>query len=495
MIRYIISIKSVSSDLFNYSAFFRKWVCDTLSLPIDVDRVISESLRRGAKYVDVRFQDYFYELIVIDNGYLREYSVTRSRGIGIRVIINNYVGFASTNIMDWNSIRETIERAITAAKAMSVAGKIAELAEKPITRAIVRSKYNEDPRNVDSDTKVKTAMEVNKEALRFNEIKSTVTRMGCQIDRRVFASSEGDLIDVTTVATGVFHLSVARIANVMERVFDQKSAIAGYEFIERNDWVSFAKEISELAIKASQAKTPPPGTYTVVLDNEIVGLLLHEAFGHASEGDGVEAGASVLVNKINKRVASPLITIVDSGVVKGGYFCPYDDEGVPKKKTIVVDKGILKTYLHSRITAKRLGGAPTGNARAQDYASIPLVRQTNYYIEPGDYKVDELFEDVKFGIYVKGRGATGGEVDSAVGTFTFSVGPSYLITKGEISELVRGVVLSGLILETLKEVDAVANDLKISTSVFGACGKGGQRVRVGDGGPHIRVRRMVIGGR
>ena len=481
--------------MFNCSVFSRNWVCGTLSLPIDIVKIITESLRKGAKYADVRFQDYFYELIVVDNGQLREYSVTRSRGIGIRVLVDKYIGFASTNILNWGSIKSTIERAIAAAKAMSIAGKVAELAEKPITKTTLRSKYSKDPRDIDSDTKVKTVMEVNKEASKFNEIKSTITRMGSQIDRRIFASSEGDLIDITTIATGMSHLSVARIANIMERVFDQKSAIAGYEFIERNDWISFAREISELAIKASQAKTPPPGAYTVVLDNEIVGLLLHEAFGHASEGDGVEAGASVLVNKIGEKVASPLVTVVDSGVIEGGYFCPYDDEGVPKKKTIIVDKGILKTYLHSRITAKRLGGTPTGNARAQDYASIPLVRQTNYYIEPGDHKVDELFEDIEFGIYVKGRGATGGEVDPAVGTFTFSVGPSYLIVKGEVSELVRGVILSGLILETLKEVDAVANDLKITTSVFGGCGKGGQRVRVGDGGPHIRVRKMVIGGR
>lgn len=181
-------------------------------------------------------------------------------------------------------------------------------------------------------------------------------------------------------------------------------------------------------------------------------------------------------------------------MVEGGYPVPYDDEGVQKGKTIVVDKGVLKGYLTSRDTSQELNLKPTGNARAQDISFDTLVRQTNYYAEPGEWKVEELFEGVSHGIYLRGRGAMGGQVNPSVGTFTFSIGPSYIIRNGEPVELVRGVVVSGNILETLKEVDAVANDLKITTSVFGGCGKGGQTVRVGDGGPHIRTRKIVVGG-
>jgi len=113
---------------------------------------------------------------------------------------------------------------------------------------------------------------------------------------------------------------------------------------------------------------------------------------------------------------------------------------------------------------------------------------------PGDAKPEELFEDVKHGVYIRGRGALGGEVNPAMGTFTFIAGPSYMIENGEVKGMVRGVMLSGMILETLKNVDMVANDLKVRTSVFGGCGKGGQMVRVGDGGPHVRVSRITIGG-
>ena len=116
-------------------------------------------------------------------------------------------------------------------------------------------------------------------------------------------------------------------------------------------------------------------------------------------------------------------------------------------------------------------------------------------MEPRDYKFEELIEDIDFGIYIRGKGATGGQVEVGMGTFTFGVGPSKIIKNGELAETVRGVVISGFILETLKTIDAVGEDLTIRTSIFGGCGKMGQTVRVGFGGPHVRVRKMTVGGR
>jgi len=189
------------------------------------------------------------------------------------------------------------------------------------------------------------------------------------------------------------------------------------------------------------------------------------------------------------------VTIVDSGEIKGGYFVPFDDEGVKKEKTIVLDKGVLKGYLHDRNSANELHVNPTGNARAQDFENQPQVRMTNTYIDKGKFTFDEMLEDIKNGIYVKRKGAGGGQVDTASGTFTFRCGESWMIRNGELAEPVRGVVLSGLILDTLKTVDAVGNDLEIHNRFFGACGKGGQRASVGSGGPHIRIQEITVGGK
>ncbi|UCC33669.1 MAG: TldD/PmbA family protein, partial [Candidatus Bathyarchaeota archaeon] len=136
-----------------------------------------------------------------------------------------------------------------------------------------------------------------------------------------------------------------------------------------------------------------------------------------------------------------------------------------------------------------------GNGRAQDFENLPIVRQTNTYLQPGPHEFEELIKGIDSGIYVMAKGWTGGQVEPGMGTFTFGVGPSKVIRNGELAETVRGVVISGSILETLRTVDAIGKDLKIITSAFGACGKGGQRASCGLGGPHVRVRKMTVGGR
>lgn len=269
--------------------------------------------------------------------------------------------------------------------------------------------------------------------------------------------------------------------------------MAGWEFIESSDWDSFTKEISEVASKAVKAKVPKAGRYLVVANPELVGLLIHEAFGHAVEGDLVSSGSSILKNRLGERVASELVDVVDDGVVEGGCYVPYDDEGSRKIEVKVVEKGLLKSFLTHLQSSSEVKLPPTGNGRAQDFENMPMVRQTNFFILPRDYSLDELLEGVKEGIYTKG-GGVGGEVDTGSGTFTFNVGPSYLIKNGEFDKLVRSTTVSGYILETLRNVEAVSRDLKILTSVFGGCGKDGQMVKDGIGGPHIRISGLSIGG-
>jgi TldD protein len=142
-----------------------------------------------------------------------------------------------------------------------------------------------------------------------------------------------------------------------------------------------------------------------------------------------------------------------------------------------------------------MGMDVTGNARAMDFENTPIVRQTNYYMKPQDHSLEELAEGIEKGYYILGRGAGGGQVDVVGGTFTFAVGPSYVIERGEIREMVKGTTVSGFVLESLQTIDAVGKDLKISTNVFGGCGKGAQNVKVGDGGPHVRIRKITVGGK
>ena len=369
------------------------------------------------------------------------------------------------------------------------------MAPSKVNNAEVCSIKKIDPFEVPPEEKVSLALDANKAALINDKIKNTSTRLGMTKDHRWFQSSDGAKVDVETTMTGLMHMSVAQANGNMEIVPDSESMCAGYEYIKSTDWNDFTSDISKLAIEAVNSITPPPGTYPVVVDPDIVGVLFHEAFGHASEGDLVTSGESVLNNRIGTRLATESVTITDEGTVEGGFYYPYDDEGVKKDKTTIVDRGVLKGFILDRDSASRLDSPPTGNGRAQDFENLPIVRQTNYMLKPGKHEFSELVEDIKSGLYIRGKGSTGGEVEVGMGAFTFNVGPSKIIKKGELAETVRGVVISGSILDTLKTVDAVGKDFTVKTSVFGGCGKSAQRATVGFGGPHIRVQKMTVGGR
>jgi len=445
----------------------------------------------GVSYAEVRTQLILYELITVDNGVLREFSRTYRAGLGIRVLYNGSFGFSSSNELDEDSIRETVSRAIAAAR---VSRKVGVLGERESSRGKYTSSWEIRPEEVPDEVKAEFLIRTNKAGLSIEGIKSSVSRLGIQRDWRYVVSSDGVELEYESYLTGVAHLSVAVESGSMERVYNQESSVSGWEFIERRDWEEFAQEVSKLAKEAVKAPLPPAGRTRVIADPEMVGLILHEAFGHATEGDLVASGTSILKNRLGEEVASPLVTIVDEGVVKGGYYVPFDDEGNLKKRTVVVEKGLLKSFLTNRESAARLNLPVSGNGRAQDFTHMPIVRQTNFFMTPGEWSLEEMIREVKEGLYLVGRGSNGGQVDTGAGTFTFSAGPSRVIKNGELGGLVRGVVVSGSILDTLRGVEAVGRDLRITTSVFGGCGKDSQMVRVGDGGPHILIKELVVGG-
>ena len=185
------------------------------------------------------------------------------------------------------------------------------------------------------------------------------------------------------------------------------------------------------------------------------------------------------------------LNVVEGGFipgVRGNY--PYDDEGVPRKKLYLIKGGVLRGFMHNRETAARMGAEPTGNARAISYQFEPIVRMRNTYIDQGDVLFEEMVRDIDYGIYA--CDAFGGQTE--LEQFTFSAGYAYEIVDGEIGEMLRDVVLTGNIFETLENIDAVGDDLILRGS-SGGCGKGGQSpLPVSTGGPHVRIQQLAVGG-
>jgi TldD protein len=235
------------------------------------------------------------------------------------------------------------------------------------------------------------------------------------------------------------------------------------------------------------AKPPKGGTFPVVLGPNVIGTLVHEAFGHLAEADLTLSG-SIISDKMRKKVASDVVTFYDDGTVKGAFGSfRYDDEGVAAQKTLLVKDGVIVGLMHNRETAHQFDAEPTGNARAEDFRVEPIIRMRNTYIQPRDYSFDELVEDVKFGYYLKSFRGGQANLD---GTFQVGIQEAYEVVDGEVGRTVRDVSISGNTLETLLKVDAVGKEFELWP---GVCGKG-QSAFVSDGGAHTRVKEVIVGG-
>jgi TldD protein len=265
----------------------------------------------------------------------------------------------------------------------------------------------------------------------------------------------------------------------------------GFELVQELDAEEFAGQTADRAVALLSAEPAPSGKFDVVIDPLICGLLVHEAFGHNSEADAVWTGNSILEGKLGQKVASELVTITDDPTLPdlNGSF-EYDHEGVPGRRHVIVENGVLTGYLHSLETAARLGMEPNGCARAQGHQDVPIVRMSNTAIEPGDWSLAEMIAETKRGLFLSG--GAWGYVYTAAGQFTCNVEQAFLIENGELTTHYRNVCISGLTLETLSNVWAVGNDLKFELG--GTCGKDGQAAAVDSGGPHVAIRDVVVGG-
>lgn len=231
------------------------------------------------------------------------------------------------------------------------------------------------------------------------------------------------------------------------------------------------------------------GDFPVILSPKVAGVFAHESFGHKSEADFMVGDETMKKEwTIGKQIASPILSIVDSGLEEGSGYVPFDDDGTAAKKTYLIEKGVLKGRLHSAVTADILGEELTGNSRALDCTFEPIVRMTTTYIEGGDSTFEELVSKVKFGYFIKDY-----KHGSGMSTFTIAPNKAYEIKDGKITRPVRISVISGNVFETLGLIDGLSKNTEIEIDVTGGCGKMEQSpLPVGLGGPYVSVSRMSV---
>ena len=447
-------------------------------------------------FVELRYQDRRQLSLTAKQGQISDAQRSRNSGVAVRVLVDGAWGFCSTPRAELGSLRGALAAAVDAARL----GRPHMLAAAPELRSrlLARGTFASRPDLADGsgriDELVALVLGMERQARSESALVQTAVASYHEIrDHKLVMTSDGALSEIRDVKPTLRIMAAAeKDGEVMTST--ESLGITGElrDIVRLYPAERMARKAARDAAELLAAPYPTGGEATVVLEPSLVGLLSHEAIGHTVEADFVLSG-SIAAGKIGSAVASPLVTMVDSGMpALGGTpagLLPVDDEGVTTRDTVIIDGGVMASYLHNRETAELFGVEPTGNGRAFEYSDEPLIRMRNTYILPGEIEREALIADTADGWLLEGAG--GGQADSNA-EFVFGAQRAYPIRGGKVGKLHRGVTISGQAFRVLESVDAVSRDFEWGLG-SGYCGKK-QAAKVDAGGPYLRCR-VILGGR
>jgi TldD protein len=307
----------------------------------------------------------------------------------------------------------------------------------------------------------------------------------------LIANSNGLWAEDRRVRTRVMAKAVASSENEKQSAYLGPGAKKGYELMADMDMEALGRKVAKTAVTMLKAELCPSGRMPVVIDNGFGGVIFHEACAHSMEATSVAKKASVFTDKLGQPIASPVVNAVDDGTLPGEWgSINIDDEGTPARKNILIQNGILKSYMVDYLNGLKMATPSTANSRRESYKHAPTSRMTNTYILPGHETPEAIIADTPHGLYAKQMG--GGSVNPATGEFNFAVLEGYLIKDGQLAQPVRGATLIGKGSEVLLDIDRVADNLAFGQ---GMCGSVSGSVPTNVGQPLIRIKQMTVGGR
>ncbi|PVX24058.1 MAG: TldD/PmbA family protein [Candidatus Bathyarchaeum sp.] len=443
----------------------------------------------GAEYIEVRAQNLFKTLLTTKDGTVEGAKEGTETGAGVRALADGAWGFFSIGKLETKQLTDAVAEAVRLAKATGLrVKKPVELAEVKAVEDRVVEAPRKNPQNVSMEEKIENTLAMDKTVFGFDKrIRSCTISYLDVTGTNIFVNSDGACIEQDKLYVWSRILASARQNSIYASAREEIGSTSGYEVFDTETPEKIGTMVAKRVVEQLKAKTPKGGSFPAVIGPNVVGVFIHEAMGHLAEADLTLSG-SALFDKLGKQIASDLVTVYDDGTVEGAFGSfKYDDEGVRTQKTPLIEKGTLTGLMHDRETAHKLNMTPTGNARAEDFRSEPIIRMRNTYLAKGDSSFEELIEGIKFGYYLKSFRGGQANLD---GTFQVGIQEAYEIVKGKLGDPVRSASISGNTLETLHRVEAVGRDFELWP---GRCGKG-QTAFICDGGPHIRVGDVTIGG-
>jgi len=348
------------------------------------------------------------------------------------------------------------------------------------------------PSSVENREKVAILKEGYFAAKDYSDAITQVTGNLLDVDHNILiANTEGLYTQDRQIRTRISISAVAEVNGETQTGSCNPGRRMGLEMFETVDPKTVGIHAAKQAVTMAGAGYCPAGVMPVAIDNGFGGVIFHEACGHSLEASSVAYGRSQFVGKLGQKIANEKVTAIDDGTIPNAWgSINIDDEGTPARKNVLIENGVLKSYMVDKFNGRRMGMASTGNARRESYAYTPTSRMTNTYIAPGTDKNEDIVASIEYGLYAKEMG--GGSVNPVTGEFNFAVNEGYMIRNGKICEPVRGASLVGKGSEIIQNIDMVGTQLEMGQ---GMCGSSSGSVPTNVGQPMIRVSSITVGGR
>lgn len=453
-------------------------------------KIFDAGYKAGADFVEIYEEETRSSVLGLKSSQIDSATAGTDYGIGIRLLYGTEVLYGFTS--------DDSEEALIKLVETLAFGRIAGMERKPVELNPAKrvSDYNttafKDPRILGQAVKQDFLFRADKAARSISDkVAQVAVSVADDCTHVHLLNSEGVNLEMDR---SHLRLSVSVTAtDGMERLTsaERPGAIGGYELLENYNPEEMATSAGERAVRMLSAGYINGGQMPVIMGNGFGGVIFHEACGHPLETESVRRNASPFCGKLGEAIGQSCLTAIDDGTLDGVWgSLKVDDEGTPTERTVLIENGILKTYMSDRVGAQEVGVKRSGSARRESYKYAPVSRMRNTFIAPGKDTLDSMIASVDYGLYAARM--AGGSVNPATGEFNFAVDEGYIIRNGKICEAVRGAALIGKGHEIMPRISMVGSDLELAA---GVCGASSGHVPVTVGQPSIKVDQILVGGR
>lgn len=457
--------------------------------PQVVAKVLETALSNGADFAELFAEEsYSSELSIVDSKPAKAL-VGKTHGAGIRLFYGTEQIYVTTNDLSENGLIKAARNAAGARK-----GTHEPVALHPWQKTQVDEihSYGSHPAAYDRDKKLNYLMRMDRAArARSSMVVQVDPRLIEKNQKILVANSLGVWAEDERNYVRAIMSTMLEDQGVKESGYEATGALGTSEFFETVDFEDFAVRTVDRAKSLIHADYAPAGEMPVIIDNGFGGVIFHEACGHGLETTSVAKNASVFCEKLGEKIAHECVSAIDDGTIANTWgSLKIDDEGQSTQRTVLIENGVLKSYIVDQMGSRQTGYTRTGSGRRQSYKFAPTSRMRNTFIAPGKDSLEDMIRDVDYGIYAKKMG--GGSVSPGTGDYNFGVVEGYLIRNGRIDKPIKGATLIGRGIETLGRITKVADNIELAT---GMCGSVSGSIPTTVGQPAILVSKILVGGR